>query len=350
MANSSGNLDILVLYGADCGGPFDETTHRSGFFGVNETVIDECYATPFCIAGIFGSADAWEGSVMYSVDGGVMFGPLNCPTCTGGTTTTESIEVHGGAVTTGLSTTQCLDGSPGCSLYVDAPSASPTASPTTAAPSTGAPSASPTVTKPYCVSAVTGPAAGNEGGMDLLVVYGACSGADHTHRTGTYTLGETVLDECYATPVCHVVVHGSNSDEWTGSITYSQNSGAWYDPFECSGGGCTGSTTSTANIVLSQTTSGASQATTQCLNGGTGNVCHLYFPGWPSSSPTTSPMTTSTSAPTSPGGTVAPTTAAPTMAPPAAERRVYMTSFDQVYTSPVPPHTWAGPPGWVAVA
>jgi hypothetical protein len=31
------------------------------------------------------------------------------------------------------------------------------------------------------------------------------------------------------------------------------------------------------------------------------------------------------------------------------ERRAYMATFNQVYTSPDPPYTWNGPPGWAAI-
>jgi len=81
-----------------------------------------------------------------------------------------------------------------------------------------------------------------------------------------------VLDKCFDS-FTSLTVTNEWSNAWKGEILLSVDNRNSYFPLECHS--CTGTTTSTASIVVDGDEDGSGQANTRCLNG---NVCHLVMP------------------------------------------------------------------------
>ena len=112
-SNHDGNLQLHINTGS---GLFNVA---AGWFELGDTVYDECFAAGLWGVQVIGpTANAWAGSVLYSVDGGATYSALDCVsnTCSGTTTTTSLIAVDGNADALDISTTMCVDGG-SCDLH-----------------------------------------------------------------------------------------------------------------------------------------------------------------------------------------------------------------------------------------
>ena len=100
-------------------------------------------------------------------------------------------------------------------------------------------------------------------------------------QPSVHAQSETLLDDCYTDNIVGVRVTNPTTNSWAGAIEYSSDGGATYAALECRG--CTGSTATSARIVVDGGTHGGAQATTQCLDRA---ICDLHATwGWPPLSP-----------------------------------------------------------------
>ena len=91
-----------------------------------------------------------------------------------------------------------------------------------------------------------------------------------------YAKNETVLDDVCYDAFLGIQVTSNNTNAWVGSIMSSVDNGETYLPMKCED--CTGSTASTASIVVDGNADGTNLAPAQCLDGQIGypgNNCTL---------------------------------------------------------------------------
>jgi len=158
-------------------------------------------------------------------------------------------------------------------------------------PPTNLPNPSPTEVT-TCILVTTGTGTYDDGYLDLYVNTGT-GYVEVTTPDTIYEKGSEVLNQCYAN-LLGVQVTNRLSNAWAGSIVSSLNNGGSYSPMRCQD--CTGVIDTTEYIVVDGNSDGIGD--TQCLNGGTGNICTLVTTSNPTSVPTSLPSTNPTSNPT----------------------------------------------------
>ena len=126
-----------------------------------------------------------------------------------------------------------------------------------------------------CIKIKTGGADFNEGYLDVFVNNGT-SGYIEVTTKDLYAKNETVLDDVCYDAFLGIQVTSNNTNAWVGSIMSSVDNGETYLPMKCED--CTGSTASTASIVVDGNADGINLAPAQCLDGQIGypgNNCTL---------------------------------------------------------------------------
>jgi len=119
-------------------------------------------------------------------------------------------------------------------------------------------------TSKSCVKIITGSTGANGGGLHVTVT--APNGTQLKNFGSTwYSLGSTLLDQCFTIGGVSVDLYNPTNDAWTGSVTYSAD-GTTYSPMIYAGA-------STSKIVVDGNSDSSDQATTQCFNGA---VCALH--------------------------------------------------------------------------
>jgi hypothetical protein len=131
--DDSGHLRVMLEVGGKNGSV--SVRAAEGFFNRSSTVLDKCWGQVLSVRVQSSGPDSWLGSVEWSPDGRVSFGPMRCSECTSGSSISREMFVASNGesrISAEQAQASCLNGSACELLKEDFPPPPPSAVPTRA--------------------------------------------------------------------------------------------------------------------------------------------------------------------------------------------------------------------------